>query len=69
MSPFKFAEFLLICIDQTNLSGDKHGIAKVIVVNETDGYILSVNSTPHSALVPAPIDRETIIQIAESIFE
>lgn len=56
-------------IDQTNLSGDKHGIAKVIVVNETDGYILSVNSTPHSALVPAPIDRETIIQIAESIFE
>ena len=37
-------------IDQTNLSGDKHGIAKVIVVNETDGYILSVNSTPHSGI-------------------
>lgn len=56
-------------IDQTNLEGDSHGIIKVIILNEEEGYVLSVMSIPHSSTIPAPISRESIIRIAESIFE
>ena len=55
-------------IDQTNVDGESHGIIKVIVVNEAQGYILSVMSIPHSSEAPVLIDRDEIIQIAKSIF-
>lgn len=68
-------EFIQVCglqayvIDQTGLVGDDHGTVKVIVMNEAEGYILSVSSLPHSNTAPAPIDRDSIIKIAESIFD
>ena len=46
-----------------------HGIIKVLVLSETDGYVISAVSIPHSNAVPAPIDREGIIKVVESIFE
>ena len=58
-----------IVIDQTELEGDMHGIVKVLVLSETDGYVISAVSIPHSNAVPAPIDREGIIKVVESIFE
>lgn len=56
-------------IAQLNLDGDKHGIIKVIVLNEAEGYILSVISIPHSTTAPPPISRDGIVHITESIFE
>lgn len=56
-------------IDQIDQVGDNHGIIKVIVINEEDGYILSVISLPHSNVTPTPISREAIIHITESLFE
>lgn len=56
-------------IDQSNVVGDKHGVVKVLVLNEDEGYILSVISAPHSNISPAPITRSGIIRITESIFE
>lgn len=56
-------------IDQLNLEGDKHGIIKVIVLNEAEGYILSVISIPHSTTAPPPISRDGIVHITESIFK
>ena len=41
-------------IDQLSLEGDNHGIIKVIVLNEAEGYILSVISIPHSTTAPPP---------------
>lgn len=58
-----------IVIDQTELEGDKHGIIKVLVLSETDGYVISTVSIPHSTQIPAPINRDEIIKITESIFE
>lgn len=63
---YGFPAFL---IDQINVEGESHGIIKVIIVNEAEGYLLSVMSIPHSTEDPPPIDRETAIRIAESIFE
>lgn len=56
-------------IDQLSLEGDNHGIIKVIVLNEAEGYILSVISIPHSTTAPPPISRNGIVHITESIFE
>ena len=56
-------------IDQLNLEGDNHGIIKVIVLNEAEGYILSVISIPHSTTAPPPISRDGIVHITESIFK
>ena len=56
-------------IDQTNINGESHGIIKVIVVNEAQGYILSVMSIPHTSEAPVLIGRDEIIQIAKSIFD
>lgn len=55
-------------IDQTNTTGDKRGILKIVVVNESQGYVLSVVSQPYAINAPILIDREDIIRIAESIF-
>ena len=54
-------------IDQTNLPGDKYGTCKVIIINEAEGYILSVMSAPRLGNIP--ISREDLIYITESIFE
>ena len=48
-------------IDQLSLEGDNHGIIKVIVLNEAEGYILSVISIPHSTTAPPPISRNGIV--------
>lgn len=56
-------------IDQTKVSGDKHGNIKVIVPNEEQGYLLNVTSTLHSATAPVIIDREKILDIVESIYK
>ena len=56
-------------IDQLNPEGDNHGIIKVIVLNEAEGYILSVISIPHSTTAPPPISRDCIVHITESIFK
>lgn len=55
-------------IDQTEQEGAKHGVIKVIVLSEMDGYLISVTSIPHSNTIPAPIGRAEIVRIAESLF-
>lgn len=69
LEPIQVGGLPAYVIDQIDQEGDDHGIIKVIVLNEAEGYILSVMSIPHSNVIQPPISREKIIQITESLFE
>ena len=68
IEPIEICGVSAYLIDQTQTEGSKHGIIKLVIVNEQENYILNISSFPASHTDEAPITRDEIIYIAESIY-